>query len=94
MSGTNLSLATVLARDGRSLTWCRRLRGGIVVGGWIWIGRTRKWRWETIGIGRRLIVLAVASRRRRVLIAGMGRILTEVSKFNSTAPRAAELTGY
>jgi hypothetical protein len=63
-----------------------------VVGGWIWIARTRKGRWQTIGIGRRLVVLAVASRRRRILVAGMARILTDVSKFDGTARRGGGRT--
>jgi hypothetical protein len=64
-----------------------------VVGRWIWIARTRKGRRQTIGIGRRLVVLAVASRRRRILVARMGRILTDVSKFDSTARRGGPTDG-
>lgn len=48
---------------------------GVVVWRWVWVARSRKWWRQAIGIWRLGIVLAIGSCRRRILIAGMSRIL-------------------
>jgi hypothetical protein len=51
------------------------LGSGVVVWRWVWVARSGKWWRQAICIWRWGVVLAIDSCRRRILIAGMSRIL-------------------
>jgi len=71
------------------------LGSSVVVWRWVWVARSREWWRQAICIWRWAIVLAIGSCRRRILIAGVSRILMMVSKFNRVRQKGSSgLTGY